>query len=178
MISAGFSLRSLTVRCKLLLYFPSIRQGITSGFASHNSDKYQSLWSEDLDSIYCYNMPKNKDYSSSDASSHSSSEDEKPKKKQRTEKSKDKEETAESSKKTKGSSKANEEEPHWELGNNKRVTVRHFKGKLYVDIREYYEKEGEMKPTKKGVSMGLPQFTELMTIINEVEDVVKIKSGN
>ncbi|XP_063974528.1 activated RNA polymerase II transcriptional coactivator p15 isoform X2 [Diachasmimorpha longicaudata] len=123
-------------------------------------------------------MPKNKASSSSDSSSHSSSEDEKPKKKQRTEKSKAPEEKAESSKKPKTSSKANEEEPSWDLGNNKKLVVRFFKGKLYVDIREYYEKDGEERPSKKGISMGLPQFTELMKVIKEVEDVVKVKSGN
>merc|ERR1712080_38424 len=28
--------------------------------------------------------------------------------------------------------------PMWDLGNNKKVCVRDFKGKTYVDIREYY----------------------------------------
>ena len=33
------------------------------------------------------------------------------------------------------------------------VTVRAFKGKPYVDLREFYEKEGELMPGKKGVSV-------------------------
>lgn len=41
-------------------------------------------------------------------------------------------------------------EEYWELGNSKRATVRSFKGKLMVDIREFYDAGGEMKPGKKG----------------------------
>jgi hypothetical protein len=31
------------------------------------------------------------------------------------------------------------------------VKVRDFRGKVYVDIREYYESDGDLKPGKKGV---------------------------
>ncbi|XP_011303895.1 activated RNA polymerase II transcriptional coactivator p15 [Fopius arisanus] len=181
---AGLSLRPLTVGYKILIESCSrpIHQTSAFNFASYSSDKYQNLWSEDFDSIYCAKMPKSKEsHSSSDDSSHSSSEDEKPKKKQKVEKSRheSKEEKSESSKKTKTSSKAREEEPCWELGNKKRLKVRTFKGKLYVDIREYYGNDaGELNPSKKGISLQAPQFEELMKIIHEVEDVVKIKLGN
>lgn len=39
-----------------------------------------------------------------------------------------------------------------QLGSRKRVSVSEFKGKLLVDIREYYEDkaDGSMKPGKKG----------------------------
>lgn len=30
------------------------------------------------------------------------------------------------------------------------VTVSEFKGKKYVNIREYYDNDGEMKPGRKG----------------------------
>lgn len=47
--------------------------------------------------------------------------------------------------------KKENEETIWDLGNNRQVNVRDFKGKYYVDIREmYYDKEGDLKPTKKG----------------------------
>jgi Transcriptional Coactivator p15 (PC4). len=38
----------------------------------------------------------------------------------------------------------------WQLDNTRFVKVKEFKGKLYVDIREHYEKDGQMLPGKKG----------------------------
>lgn len=47
--------------------------------------------------------------------------------------------------------KTEDEESVWDLGNNRQVNVRNFKGKYYVDIREmYYDKDGDLKPGKKG----------------------------
>ncbi len=37
-----------------------------------------------------------------------------------------------------------------ELDSRRRVQVKEFKGKLYVDIREFYIAGAELKPTKKG----------------------------
>ncbi|KAJ7084415.1 transcriptional Coactivator p15-domain-containing protein [Mycena belliarum] len=50
-----------------------------------------------------------------------------------------------------------------ELGKNKRVTVRSFKGTTLIDIREFYtdKTSGEQKPGKKGISLGLDQWDEL-----------------
>jgi len=38
----------------------------------------------------------------------------------------------------------------FQLTDKRRVSVRDFRGKLYVDIREFYEKDGEYLPGKKG----------------------------
>merc|ERR1712203_824445 len=39
-------------------------------------------------------------------------------------------------------------EPTWELGQNKKVKIREYKGKTYIDIREWYvdKKDMETKP--------------------------------
>lgn len=37
-----------------------------------------------------------------------------------------------------------------QIGNKRKVSVREFKGRLLVDIREFYEKNGESLPGKKG----------------------------
>lgn len=41
----------------------------------------------------------------------------------------------------------------WHLGNNRFANVKEFRGKIMVNIREYYEKDGEMLPGKKGMEI-------------------------
>lgn len=50
--------------------------------------------------------------------------------------------------------KNKEGESYWEIDRQRRVTVRTFKGKIYVDVREYYEKDGKLLPGKKGKNCG------------------------
>jgi hypothetical protein len=50
-----------------------------------------------------------------------------------------------------GAVKLNEEgERYWDLGNLRRVTLRNWKGKPWVDVREFYGQEPDLKPGKKG----------------------------
>jgi hypothetical protein len=39
------------------------------------------------------------------------------------------------------------------IAKNKRISITSFKGKSYVNIREYYEKDGKMLPSKKGIAL-------------------------
>ena len=56
-----------------------------------------------------------------------------------------------------------QEEPSWDLGKNKWVKVREFKGQTYIDIREYYVDKDTMetKPGKKGISLNCQQYQKL-----------------
>ena len=69
---------------------------------------------------------------------------------------------AETSKPVSKSSRG-EEEPSWDLGKNKWVKVREFKGQTYIDIREYYVDKDTMetKPGKKGISLNCLQYQKL-----------------
>lgn len=43
----------------------------------------------------------------------------------------------------------NNGDPYWEISRMRRVTVSTFRGKTLVNIREYYEKDGQELPGKK-----------------------------
>ncbi|MEN6617318.1 MAG: transcriptional coactivator p15/PC4 family protein [Syntrophorhabdus sp.] len=50
------------------------------------------------------------------------------------------------------------------------VTIKEFKGKTYIDVRNFFENdEGEMIPTKKGVSLTPENLDELIRILNEAK---------
>ncbi|EEB89745.1 hypothetical protein MPER_12124 [Moniliophthora perniciosa FA553] len=57
--------------------------------------------------------------------------------------------------------KNSEGDSYVDLGKKKRATVRSFKGKPLVDIREFYGDEGQEKPGKKGISLTDEQWEML-----------------
>lgn len=117
-------------------------------------------------------MPKSKEYVSSDDDS-SETEEVKSKRKQKREIDDTGEKT---SKKSKRESSENEDGT-WDLGNNRQITVRDFKGKLYVDIREmYFDKDGNLKPGKKGICLTVAQWRKLLSVMEDVDKVLHSKS--
>ena len=46
------------------------------------------------------------------------------------------------------------------------ITVSEFKGKKYLNVRKYYEENGQWKPTKKGITFGGDQFEEFLSVLN------------
>ncbi|KAL4471728.1 hypothetical protein ABPG74_008621 [Tetrahymena malaccensis] len=61
---------------------------------------------------------------------------------------------------------------YFELDDKKRVSVRKFKGKIYVDIREFYEKDGEMLPGKKGISLNLQNWEQFRKLIDNIDSCI------
>ncbi|XP_074808523.1 activated RNA polymerase II transcriptional coactivator p15 isoform X2 [Natator depressus] len=100
-------------------------------------------------------MPKSKELvSSSSSGSDSDSEvDKKAKRKKQAapEKPVKKQKTGESSKGAASSKQSsNRDENMFQIGKMRYVSVRDFKGKVLIDIREYWmDQEGEMKPGRK-----------------------------
>ncbi|MCO5575469.1 hypothetical protein L7F22_029270 [Adiantum nelumboides] len=60
-----------------------------------------------------------------------------------------------------------------ELSGNRKVTVRSFKGKVYIDIREFYTKDGKDLPGKKGISLPLEQWEVLRDNVDAIDKAVK-----
>ncbi|GIL44472.1 hypothetical protein Vafri_1921 [Volvox africanus] len=62
-----------------------------------------------------------------------------------------------------------------DLGGNKRLSVSRFQGRLSVDLREFYEKNSEMLPGKKGIALSLPDWTTLSSHFPDVDAALKRK---
>ncbi|XP_064296044.1 activated RNA polymerase II transcriptional coactivator p15-like isoform X1 [Phalacrocorax carbo] len=103
-------------------------------------------------------MPKSKELvsSSSSVSDSDSEVDKKAKRKKQAapEKPVKKQKTGESSKGAASSKQnSNRDENMFQIGKMRYVSVRDFKGKVLIDIREYWmDQEGEMKPGRKAVA--------------------------
>ena len=58
-----------------------------------------------------------------------------------------------------------------------RISLTNFKGKDLIDLRVYYRTDdgGEMRPTKKGITISLEKFSELKNAILALEEVLPKK---
>ncbi|GLI65550.1 hypothetical protein VaNZ11_009112, partial [Volvox africanus] len=56
-----------------------------------------------------------------------------------------------------------------DLGGNKRLSISRFQGRLSVDLREFYEKNGEMLPGKKGIALSPPDWATLSSHLHDVD---------
>ncbi|GAD98302.1 RNA polymerase II transcriptional coactivator, putative [Paecilomyces variotii No. 5] len=79
---------------------------------------------------------------------------------------------------------------YWEISRLRRVTISTFRGKTMVNIREYYEKDGQELPGKKtlldclpadrnyvlqGISMPIDQFSAFISVLPQIESVLHEK---
>uniref|UniRef100_A0A674K516 Activated RNA polymerase II transcriptional coactivator p15 n=1 Tax=Terrapene triunguis TaxID=2587831 RepID=A0A674K516_9SAUR len=61
-----------------------------------------------------------------------------------------------------------------QIGKMRYVRVSCFKGKVLVDIREFYiDKEGDTKPGRKGIALSAEQWNHLKEIIPDIDAAVK-----
>lgn len=126
-------------------------------------------------------MPKSKEVLSSSSSDSDSDSDvdkkAKRKKPSAPEKPSKKQKSGESSRAGGGASSksSNDKDDNmFQIGKMRYVSVREFKGKVLIDIREYWmDQEGEMKPGRKGISLNPEQWNQLKDQISEIDDAVK-----
>ncbi|XP_018956178.1 activated RNA polymerase II transcriptional coactivator p15-like [Cyprinus carpio] len=123
-------------------------------------------------------MPKSKDVLSSTSNSGSDSDTEtkaKRKKASAPEKPAKKQKSGETSKPS-GSAKSdrNNDDNMFQIGKLRYVSVRDFKGKVLIDIREYWmDQAGEMKPGKKGISLNPEQWNQLKEQMSDIDDAIR-----
>jgi len=68
-----------------------------------------------------------------------------------------------------------EKNPYWELSAKRRVIVQDYRKMTFVAIREFYEKDGELKPGKSGINLKVEQFVELVKALPDIIEVLKSK---
>ncbi|KAI0733129.1 transcriptional Coactivator p15-domain-containing protein [Fomitopsis betulina] len=67
----------------------------------------------------------------------------------------------------------NEGEKYVDLGRKRRATVRAFKGKAFLDIREYYGQEGDENPGRKGISLNPEEWEKLKANVSAIDTLFK-----
>ncbi|KAI7812773.1 SUB1 regulator of transcription b [Triplophysa rosa] len=123
-------------------------------------------------------MPKTKEVLSSTSGSDSESDTEtkaKRKKASAPEKPAKKQKSGETSRPSASAkSDRNSDDNMFQIGKMRYVSVRDFKGKVLIDIREYWmDQAGEMKPGKKGISLNPEQWNQLKEQMSDIDDAVR-----
>jgi hypothetical protein len=54
-----------------------------------------------------------------------------------------------------------------------RASIRHYRGKEYIDLRVYYQADdGEYRPSKKGITVSPDLFREVEEAVKKVRKVI------
>ncbi|UJR15605.1 hypothetical protein I4U23_002541 [Adineta vaga] len=61
----------------------------------------------------------------------------------------------------------------YEIGKSRFVSVSQFRGKPYINIREYYDDNGVQKPGKKGISLPGDQWEKLKELFSQIDKDLK-----
>ncbi|KAL8602282.1 hypothetical protein ACOMHN_022795 [Nucella lapillus] len=124
-------------------------------------------------------MPKSKEFLSTSSDESNSDSEVTKLKKRKVEKEPPKEEEKKSADSGKSKAAATEFEkgPNGELmiqlARMRYATVSEFRGKVLVSIREYYEKDGDLRPGKKGISLTLDQWNALKDHMGDIEEAIR-----
>lgn len=68
--------------------------------------------------------------------------------------------------------KNDDNEVFFSLAPRRRLTIRKWKGSTLIDIREFWGEGDNLKPSKKGISLSIAQWRQLLRMAPEVEKLV------
>ncbi|XP_018323850.1 RNA polymerase II transcriptional coactivator [Agrilus planipennis] len=71
------------------------------------------------------------------------------------------------------SKKQQDDDISWSLGKRRFAKLCEFKGNWYVDIREFYDVGGDLKPGKKGIMLTMEQWQKLKSQIDSIDEAIK-----
>lgn len=62
------------------------------------------------------------------------------------------------------------------LGNNRRrLSVHAFKGRVYVDFRQWYETEtGKLRPSQKGLALSPDEWRSVVSMTDRIENQIRV----
>nr|CAI5833847.1 unnamed protein product [Callosobruchus analis] len=61
----------------------------------------------------------------------------------------------------------------WSLGKTRFAKLTEFKNTWYLDIREFYNADGDLKPSKKGIMLTMEQWQKLKNHISDIDEAIK-----
>ena len=64
--------------------------------------------------------------------------------------------------------------PAFDIVGKKRISISKYQGKFRIDIREYYESEKGLLPTKKGVSLSLEDYALFKQILPSIDHELEV----
>lgn len=71
-----------------------------------------------------------------------------------------------------------DQEHRFPLSKNRFVTVSEFKGRVRVDVREFYLNDnGDRKPGKKGISLSREEWDKLKDQMHDIDKAIKKKDA-
>ncbi|KAF7858579.1 hypothetical protein EAF04_009179 [Stromatinia cepivora] len=79
---------------------------------------------------------------------------------------------------TKPTSSSSSTTPSWDLSTGRtprKIELSDFKGQTLINIREFYEKDGNLLPGKKGISLTIDQYKNLLQSIPQINANLKKK---
>lgn len=71
-----------------------------------------------------------------------------------------------------GAQKNSDGEVFFELSPRRRITIRKWRASTLVDIREYWGEKEDLKPGKKGISLSVEQWRQLIELVPEIDKII------